>query len=39
VADAAAPAQGPRLARDNRFTPVQALKAELGGGIWLRTSV
>jgi hypothetical protein len=25
--------------RDNRFTPVQALKAELGGGIWLRTSV
>lgn len=25
--------------RDHRFTPVQALKAELGGGIWLRTSV
>jgi hypothetical protein len=25
--------------RDNRFTPVQALKAELGEGIWLRTSV
>lgn len=25
--------------RDNRFTSVQALKAELGGGIWLRTSV
>lgn len=25
--------------RDNRFVPVQALKAELGGGIWLRTSV
>lgn len=25
--------------RDNRFTPVQALKAEVGGGIWLRTSV
>ena len=25
--------------RDNRFTPVQALKAELGGSIWLRTSV
>ncbi len=25
--------------RDNRFTPVQALKAELGGGVWLRTSV
>jgi hypothetical protein len=25
--------------RDNRFTPVQALKAEIGGGIWLRTSV
>src|SRR5258708_6491220 len=25
--------------RDNRFTHVQALKAELGGGIWLRTSV
>jgi hypothetical protein len=25
--------------RDQRFTPVQALKAELGGGIWLRTSV
>jgi hypothetical protein len=25
--------------RDNRFNPVQALKAEIGGGIWLRTSV
>jgi hypothetical protein len=25
--------------RDQRFTPVQALKAELGGGVWLRTSV
>ena len=25
--------------RDNRFTPVQALKAELGESIWLRTSV
>lgn len=25
--------------RDSRYTPVQALKAELGGGIWLRTSV
>lgn len=25
--------------RDNHFKPVQALKAELGGGIWLRTSV
>jgi len=25
--------------RDNRFVHVQALKAELGGGIWLRTSV
>jgi len=25
--------------RDNRFTQVQALKAEIGGGIWLRTSV
>ncbi len=25
--------------RDNRYTPVQALKAELGEGIWLRTSV
>lgn len=25
--------------RDHRYTPVQALKAELGGGIWLRTSV
>ncbi|MDI1319878.1 MAG: hypothetical protein PSW75_06740 [bacterium] len=25
--------------RDHRFTPVQALKAEIGGGIWLRTSV
>ncbi|WP_438480642.1 hypothetical protein [Oleiharenicola lentus] len=25
--------------RDNRFTHVQALKAEIGGGIWLRTSV
>lgn len=25
--------------RDQRFVPVQALKAELGGGIWLRTSV
>lgn len=25
--------------RDNRFTHVQALKAELGGGIWLRASV
>jgi len=25
--------------RDNRYAPVQALKAELGGGIWLRTSV
>lgn len=25
--------------RDNRFTPVQALKAEVGGGIWLRVSV
>ena len=25
--------------RDQRFSPVQALKAELGGGIWLRTSV
>ncbi len=25
--------------RDHRFAPVQALKAEIGGGIWLRTSV
>lgn len=25
--------------RDNRFVPVQALKAEVGGGIWLRVSV
>ncbi len=25
--------------RDNRFTPTQALKAEVGGGIWLRVSV
>jgi hypothetical protein len=25
--------------RDQRFSPVQALKAELGGGVWLRTSV
>lgn len=25
--------------RDNRFTPVQALKAEVGGGIWLRVSI
>lgn len=25
--------------RDNRFTLVQALKAEIGGGIWLRVSV
>jgi hypothetical protein len=25
--------------RDNHYTPVQALKAELGEGIWLRTSV
>jgi len=25
--------------RDHRYNPVQALKAELGGGIWLRTSV
>ena len=25
--------------RDNRFVHVQALKAEIGGGIWLRTSV
>lgn len=25
--------------RNNHFTPVQALKAELGGSIWLRTSV
>ncbi|MDB6165674.1 MAG: hypothetical protein JWQ83_814 [Lacunisphaera sp.] len=25
--------------RDNRFAHVQALKAEIGGGIWLRTSV
>jgi hypothetical protein len=25
--------------RDSRYAPVQALKAELGGGIWLRTSV
>ncbi|HVT73181.1 MAG TPA: hypothetical protein VHD61_08600 [Lacunisphaera sp.] len=25
--------------RDQRFTHVQALKAEIGGGIWLRTSV
>ena len=25
--------------RDHRYTHVQALKAELGGGIWLRTSV
>jgi hypothetical protein len=25
--------------RANRFTAVQALKAEVGGGIWLRTSV
>lgn len=25
--------------RMQRFSPVQALKAELGGGIWLRTSV
>jgi hypothetical protein len=25
--------------RGQHFTPVQALKAELGGGVWLRTSV
>jgi len=25
--------------REHKFAPVQALKAELGGGIWLRTSV
>jgi hypothetical protein len=25
--------------RDNHFMPVQALKAEVGGGIWLRVSV
>lgn len=25
--------------RDRHFTPVQALKAEVGGGIWLRVSV
>jgi hypothetical protein len=25
--------------RDSHYAPVQALKAELGGGIWLRTSV
>jgi len=25
--------------RENRYTPVQALKAEIGGGIWLRLSV
>ncbi|HWA24888.1 MAG TPA: hypothetical protein VG734_04365 [Lacunisphaera sp.] len=25
--------------RNNRYTPVQALKAELGEGVWLRTSV
>src|SRR3954469_8242055 len=25
--------------RDNQFTHIQALKAELGGGIWLRASV
>lgn len=25
--------------RDHGFAPVQALKAEIGGGIWLRTSV
>lgn len=25
--------------RDHGFVPVQALKAELGGGVWLRTSV
>ena len=25
--------------RDRRYTPVQALKAEVGGGIWLRVSV
>lgn len=25
--------------REQRFVPVQALKAELGGGVWLRTSV
>lgn len=25
--------------RQNQYNPVQALKAELGGGIWLRTSV
>ena len=25
--------------RDNRYTHTQALKAEIGGGIWLRTSV
>lgn len=25
--------------REHRFTAVQALKAELGGGVWLRTSV
>ena len=25
--------------RDRKFTPVQALKAEIGGGIWLRVSV
>ena len=25
--------------RDHQFAPVQALKAELGGGVWLRTSV
>ena len=25
--------------RNNQFTPQQALKAEIGGGVWLRTSV
>lgn len=25
--------------RDHRYTPVQALKAEIGGGVWLRVSV
>lgn len=25
--------------RDNHYTPVQALKAEVGGGIWLRVSI
>lgn len=25
--------------RDNRFTAVQALKAEVGGGVWLRVSI